>query len=538
MFEWVRVSSVDQRKHQIYNTLWAYKIKIEERLKFQKLNPRWCLKGGTMDRGQFKAHAETLRMTSYRIILACKAGYWHAFTEFLLDCSDAFQSTRTDGGSSVTSAPLYCYPAPGFEKRDEQGERLCCKVNVAMQGRIDATRLFNTNLFVILVEKAGMMRLLWDKQMAIYHHGPHENSSESLSTILMAIKTATDTTAQQAPVGYAVIGFHVDDGMGVACSVGWIQSREENRVIQYIKGTIEVTYATTMTGWHGRKSLGYALSVDNENERVSMSAIDAVDLLAKDLLKNDIKISPKHITGKEFEDVPMGMVPDASDPARVQVMAEMGMIRHALGVLIWVCGAHPQALEPVNKQCSTMQAPSGTTGKNMKHITMHLLAHRDGITFGAKGSFGLEQPDDIDLRNPWGEKRFMFMHWFADANLTTKSTTGGVGMLAGGCMVPVSQRQHLKAPCAHTVEVVGAGTNFSIMIPVQSVLQELHIGLGKAVPMYLDSLTTVYVATSDTAIKKSVWLIRRAAVLEDGVTHGMINPIHISEKDMVADPLT
>ena len=34
------------------------------------------------------------------------------------------------------------------------------------------------------------------------------------------------------------------------------------------------------------------------------------------------------------------------------------------------------------------------------------------------------------------------------------------------------------------------------------------------------------------------WLIRRAAVLEDGVTHGMINPIHISEKDMVADPLT
>ena len=44
--------------------------------------------------------------------------------------------------------------------------------------------------------------------------------------------------------------------------------------------------------------------------------------------------------------------------------------------------------------------------------------------------------------------------------------------------------------------------------------------------------------TGDTAIKKSVWLIRRAAVLEDGMTHSMINPIHISEKDMVADPLT
>ena len=158
MFEWVLVSSIDRKKHQIYNTLWAYKIKLEEGLKFSKLNPRWCLKGGTMDRGQFKAHAETLRMTSYRIILACKAGYWHAFAEFLLDCSDAFQSTRTDGSSSVSSAPLYCFPAPGFEKKAPNGERMCCKVMVAMQGRIDATRLFNTNLFAILVEKAGMMR--------------------------------------------------------------------------------------------------------------------------------------------------------------------------------------------------------------------------------------------------------------------------------------------------------------------------------------------------------------------------------------------
>ena len=45
-------------------------------------------------------------------------------------------------------------------------------------------------------------------------------------------------------------------------------------------------------------------------------------------------------------------------------------------------------------------------------------------------------------------------------------------------------------------------------------------------------------ANSDTAVKKSVWLIRRAAVLEDGVVHGEIEPLHISEKDMVADPFT
>ena len=113
-----------------------------------------------MDREKFKAHAETLRMSSYRIILACKGGYWDAFCEFLLDCSDAFQATRTDDVPIEEQVPLYCWPAPGFEQRTESGERLVCKVHVAMQGRIDATLLFNTKLFDLLVLRAGMTRLM------------------------------------------------------------------------------------------------------------------------------------------------------------------------------------------------------------------------------------------------------------------------------------------------------------------------------------------------------------------------------------------
>ena len=71
---------------------------------------------------------------------------------------------------------------------------MACKVNVAMQGRrIDATLLFNTKLFDLLVLKAGLTRLMWDKQVAIYHVGPLANTSASLSEVLTAIKTATDT---------------------------------------------------------------------------------------------------------------------------------------------------------------------------------------------------------------------------------------------------------------------------------------------------------------------------------------------------------
>lgn len=64
----------------------------------------------------------------------------------------------------------------------------------------------------------------------------------------------------------------------------------------------------------------------------------------------------------------------------------------------------------------------------------------------------------------------------------------------------------------------------------------VRIHQGCKVPFYLDSMTTVFVAKSDTAIKKSVWLIRRAAVLEGGVSNGEIEPLHILECDVAADP--
>ena len=142
-----------------------------------------------MDRSIYKSHAETLRMVSFRIILALKAGYWDAFADLLLDCSNAFQATRTDDGNHPD---LYCSPAPGFERRDSDGNRMVCKLNVGMQGRIDATLLFNTRLFAILLQKANMTRLMWDKQMVVYHHGPHVNSDASLSTILLSLKDAKD----------------------------------------------------------------------------------------------------------------------------------------------------------------------------------------------------------------------------------------------------------------------------------------------------------------------------------------------------------
>ena len=86
--------------------------------------------------------------------------------------------------------------------------------------------------------------------------------------------------------------------------------------------------------------------------------------------------------------------------------------------------------------------------------------------------------------------------------------------------------------------MVAAGNNFHAVVPQNGLLQELRLRLGRGTPFYLDSATTVFVARTDTAVKKSAWLIRRAAVLQEGVLYGEIIPVHIPEYNMVADPLT
>ena len=99
----------------------------------------------------------------------------------LLDCSDDFQATRTDGAFEGTTPELYCWPAPGFEKHAANGERYVCKLNCGMQGRIDATRLFNVRLFALLLVKANMARALWDRQVIVYHNGPLAQTDKSLT---------------------------------------------------------------------------------------------------------------------------------------------------------------------------------------------------------------------------------------------------------------------------------------------------------------------------------------------------------------------
>ena len=59
-------------------------------------------------------------------------------------------------------------------------------------------------------------------------------------------------------------------------------------------------------------------------------------------------------------------------------------------------------------------------------------------------------------------------------------------------------------------------------------------------PVLIDSASTVFVANDRCAVKKSVWLLRCAAVLQEGVSIDPpeISPVKTSDRDNCANPQT
>jgi hypothetical protein len=111
-------------------------------------------------------------------------------------------------------------------------------------------------------------------------------------------------------------------------------------------------------------------------------------------------------------------------------------------------------------------------------------------------------------------------------------------MLAGVCLESLAQRQHLAAPDVHTSEMVSAGTAAQRLIMHRNTLQELHIPQVPPSPLYVDSLSSVFVANDEASVKKSVWMIRRAIVVQEAVALKEIAVIKIDEENNLADLMT
>ena len=227
-----------------------------------------------------------------------------------------------------------------------------------------------------------MTRSIWDPQLLVYHYGPLAASCASLTEVLQSIDGAEDSEPQQPPVGYALTGWWVDDGTGLACDVKLNLDPKTNRVVKFIQGTIETIYATTLTGWHGNKALGFRLLCDDENNRVGMDAPDALAQLCKLMLNDTVKISPKHIMMTDIDTLEGGEIPDEGDPERGDVLKDMALTRKGLGTCIWLSIAYVKMMRPTCVLCKFMGKTSPAHRKHLNYMLMHMEHSPVGIWWG------------------------------------------------------------------------------------------------------------------------------------------------------------
>ena len=116
--------------------------------------------------------------------------------------------------------------------------------------------------------------------------------------------------------------------------------------------------------------------------------------------------------------------------------------------------------------------------------------------------------------------------------------TGNVQLLGGTTFDNVGQGQTIKSGESHTSEVVAASTCTHRLIPNRGLIQECHIPQSAATAIFLDSMTTIYVANNDTAAAKSLWLRRRVDILHTHQENGAVVYNKVAEEFNPADVYT
>ena len=127
MFDLVSRDEAIASGFPIMGSLWAYAIKFDEKGTFIKLNPRWCIMGGDMPKDIYEPYADVVRIAVVKVYCCLRATYrtinGKPLVSFHLDEKNAFQATRLDK-PGMKSSPCYCEQAPGFRKRDNEGNTL------------------------------------------------------------------------------------------------------------------------------------------------------------------------------------------------------------------------------------------------------------------------------------------------------------------------------------------------------------------------------------------------------------------------------
>ena len=527
-----RIKDVLAQGHKIMGSLWAHRLKPYKTKFTDMFNVRWCIKGTGMDRDVYESFHDVMRATSLWIMANIAAHYNVIDVQF--DVGNAFQAARRDT-SSAHGKPLpklFAHYPPGFQEVDADGNKMCAEVLSAHQGTIDAANIFGKQ-FESDLKDAKFRSMVWDPKLYVLYYGPPVPSAYSLEKVLAMV--ANRPPVDGVPCGWAIIGRHVDDGVGLVSGPA---------IQRWIEEKLGVNWTITWGPW--KRVLG--ADCTRGDDWVEFSADALIDSLVREHLLS-IKVTPNMPYTQGISSVGPGQRPAAGTVEEQEFDIMQTKHRSLVGSLVWLCNYYVTQLYPTNFLGALNANPSAECYKHNQYQLMYLSTHRYPRRVGGHGKVPLESLEVDAVPKPFagGAARctYLGLHAFADANLakpaelhhqsTNKSITGGCIMLGGCILDAMCLRQHLAAPDAHTAEVHAASTVQHRIAPLRGVLQEALIPQPHATPIYLDSSSTIFAGNDSGSVRRSVWTLRRVDVLKDGILHADVATVHIPECDNVAD---
>ena len=99
----------------------------------------------------------------------------------------------------------------------------------------------------------------------------------------------------------------------------------------------------------------------------------------------------------------------------------------------------------------------------------------------------------------------------------------------------VCQRQHATAPDIHSAELHAFSTAVGRLMPLAGMLHEMGVRQLTATPLLTDSSSSIFVATSEASVRRSVWTMRRAMHCQWAVDNDVVDPQHCPGDKNLAD---
>ena len=75
-------------------------------------------------------------------------------------------------------------------------------------------------------------------------------------------------------------------------------------------------------------------------------------------------------------------------------------------------------------------------------------------------------------------------------------------------------------------------------VPLIGLMSELRIPVLRAKPVFVDSQSMLFIANDQAAVKRSIWILRRAAVLREFVDQQVVEFFKVGDPDNIANMLT